>query len=105
MKQSVSLLLLATLVTIMVVGCATSSPLWSQAHTNGQNQIFSANINGRGMQKCVWVSAIGYPEHHAQHQAHQKGLRILGNNAYDVDIKITHRNDGRCRVDMLMTTQ
>ena len=103
MKRLVSFLFLVVLVTVMV-GCAKSSSLWSQAHANGQNQVFSASVGGR-TQKCVWVSAIGHPEHKARHHAHQKGLRILGGSAYDVDVKVVHRSDGQCRVDMLMTAR
>lgn len=87
---------------VVIVGCAASSSLWSQAKKVGEDKVFSANVGGKN-QKCVWVSAIGHPEHAARHKAHRKGLRILGSSAYDIDVKVAHRSDGKCRIDMLMT--
>ena len=101
MKRSVSFLFLLVL-SVMIVGCAKPSP-WSAAQAHGQNRVFLADIDGK-TQKCVWVSSVGHPKHKAHHHAHQKGLRILGRHAYDVDVKVSHRGDGRCQVDMLMTT-
>ena len=100
MKRLISFFAVTAL--LIAIGCAgTSSSLWSIAQSNGQNRVFSVNIGGK-TQRAVWTSAVGHPEHVARHRAHQQGLRLLGSNAYDVDVKVTHRSDGQCRVDMLM---
>ena len=100
MKRLISFFAVTAL--LITIGCAGTSSLWSTAQMNGQNRVFSANIGGK-MQRAVWTSAVGHPEQAARHRAHQQGLRLLGSNAYDVDVKVTHRSDGQCRVDMLMT--
>ena len=100
MKRLISFFAVTAL--LIAMGCADTPSLWSMAQKNGQNRVFSAKIDGK-RQRVVWTAAVGHPEHVARHHAHQQGLRLLGSSARDVDVKITHRSDGRCRVDMLMT--
>ena len=94
----------------ILVSCAKTmdtmdtASLWSQAKVHGENKVFFTKVGGN-VQKVVWVSATGSPMHIPHKMAHQNGMQLLGNKAYDIDTKIIHQSDGKCRIEMLMTTR
>ena len=96
---------LAVIALGMIVGCAETESvdlLWKKADKVGQDRIFFAKIDGKP-QKVVWVSSVNSPKSEAIYQAHRKGKKVLGKGARDIDVRITHRQDGRCQVNMLLT--
>ena len=103
--RKISLIALPLALLVVTIGCvntAGNASLWAQARAYGENRVFHATVGGK-TKRAVWTSAVDHPEHKARHQAHQRGLRLLGNRARDVDVRVVHRSDGQCRVDMLMT--